>query len=139
MTKPIFNERTGNYLYIAVDSYEGDLVGAGWFKTEDEAFDYFFGCWPPLVADTDDLHVSLADETECSLDTIIAEFPDIADGEGCDTYERFDPDYLKDSRYDAALRDLDESQDDQVLTESYRRTVSRGASLNDNPLFVDFD
>lgn len=39
MTKPIFNEQTGSYLYIAVDTYEGDLVGAGWFKAEEEAFD----------------------------------------------------------------------------------------------------
>ena len=139
MAKPIFNEQTGNYLYIAVDIYEGDLVGAGWFKTEDEAADYFFSCWPPLVADIDDLYVSLADEAECALDDIIAEFPEIADGEGCDAYERVDPDYPKDSRYDTALRDLDEYQEVPILTESYRRTVSRGTVLNDNPLFVDFE
>lgn len=35
--------------------------------------------------------------------------------------------------------DLDESRENAGLKESYRRTVSRGKSLNENELFVDFD
>lgn len=37
------------------------------------------------------------------------------------------------------VKDLNELYDKNELKESYRRTVSRGTSLVDNPLFVDFD
>ena len=129
MEKPIFNEKTGNYLYIATDIYKGDLVGVMWAKNEDEALDYFFNCYPPLTADPHDLHVEVADENEYSLEELVSDDAELADGTGVRVFSSMpDPDLI-----------IDDMRFGRGITESYRRITSRGSSLNDNPLFVDFE
>lgn len=114
-------------LYVATNLDGGELLGAVWANSTEEAYNFFIADGPMIPDQNDNLFVELAEESDFTNEDIEAEFPEVFNGT---TGEK------RGSLYDRVERDEDAFGGN--LTESYRRTVSRGKALNDNDLFVDF-
>lgn len=64
-------------LYIATDLDGGDLLGAIWATSEDEAYDHFNNREPLIPEQNDRLYVELAEKSDYSMDDIKEEFPEL--------------------------------------------------------------
>lgn len=121
----------GEQLYVATNLANGELLGAVWANSDGEAYEYFANGEPLIPNQNDDLFVCLATEADCSFEDIAADFPDVFNG-SVNGEKRSRMIFEKCENEEAALKE-------PALYESYRRISSRGTSLNENSLFVDFD
>ena len=64
-------------LYVATDLDGGDLLGAVWATSEDEAYDYFNNREPMIPEQNDRLYVELAEKSGYSIEEIKEELPEL--------------------------------------------------------------
>ena len=64
-------------LYVATDLDGGDLLGAVWATSDDEAYNHFSNREPMIPEQNDRLYVELAEKSDYSMDDIKAEFPEL--------------------------------------------------------------